>query len=306
METKSQQWQRTAESGENSGWLHSGGSGAGALPVLPNRNSRVALPRKDERIGMLKERLATLEREHNELLQAIFTAAQTHRKLCAPREARRGKFEIAAEIFPVRHLSGDFSLLLDCGATTGLAVGDIAGKGLTAGLWLPHLVGLVRTGLGSGLDPSEAAALINAELWKMQPEPPMAALFLARLDPHHGELIYCNAGQPAAVVLRADGRLEFLEAGGPLLGAVSEASFASGRAVLDPGDALLSFSDGIVECRNDRGEEFGVGRLVAASRAAGRSSTTSMLFSLLGAAQDFAGGRPPEDDLTLMIARRLG
>ena len=133
----------------------------------------------------------------------------------------------------------------------------------------------------------------------------MVALFLAQLDQQNGEFVYCNAGQPAAIVLRGDGRLEFLEAGGPVLGAIPTALFASGRVVLSPGDALLSFSDGIVECRNDRGEEFGMERAVAAARGAGCSSATNMLFSVLGAAQDFVGGRAREDDLTLLIACRL-
>jgi len=68
---------------------------------------------------------------------------------------------------------------------------------------------------------------------------------------------------------------------------------------------LISYSDGIVECRNDRGEEFGAERLVAASQNAGHSSAAHMLYSLLGAAQDFAGTHAREDDLTLMVARRL-
>jgi sigma-B regulation protein RsbU (phosphoserine phosphatase) len=269
-------------------------------------HSRVAPTRQDEPNRILEEQLVALQREHSELLRAVSVAAQAQRKLCAPGEARRGNFEIASEIFPVRHLSGDFSLLLDLGGATGLAVGDIAGKGLTAGLWLAHLAGLVRTHLGSGLDPAEAVAVINRELWKMQPESPMVALFLGRLDPRQGELIYSNAGQPAPAVLRDGGRVESLDAGGPMLGAVPVASFASGRVVLAPGDALISYSDGIVECRNDRGEEFGVERLVKACRGVGWPSAANMLFSVLGAAQDFAGGRAREDDLALMVVRNNG
>ena len=297
-----QQLQRAAEGGEpgpfadwQPSWRNPAASG----------NSRAARAGQDEPIPLLEEQLAVLQREHNELRQAIFAAAQAQRRLCAPRQARRGRFEIASEIFPVRHLSGDFNQVLDLGATTGLAVGDIAGKGLTAGLWLAHLAGLVRTHLGSSLDLSEAVTAINEELWKMQPEAPMVALFLARLDQQCGELIYCNAGQSPAVVLRAEGCVEFLEVGGPMLGGISGASFPSGRVVLGRGDALISYSDGIVECRNDRGEEFGAERLVAASQNAGHSSAAHMLYSLLGAAQDFAGTHAREDDLTLMVARRL-
>src|SRR3989442_12574914 len=116
----------------------------------------------------------------------------------------------------------------------------------------------------------------------------MVALFLARLDQECGELIYCNAGQSPAFVLRAEGRVEFLEVGGPMLGGISGASFPSGRVVLGRGDALISHSDGIVECCNDRGEEFGSERLEAASENAGQSSESHRLSSLLVTAQHFA------------------
>jgi len=289
MTMQPQQLQSTVERGEQ-------GRFAGRQPSLRGAAGATS--------AGLEERLAALQRDHNELSQAIFAAAQVQRKLCAPREVRRGRFEIAGEIFPVRYLSGDFYQVLDLGAATGLAVGDIAGKGLAAGLWLAHLVGLVRAHLSSGIDLSETVSAINEELWRMQPETPMVALFLARLDQQSGELIYSNAGQPAPVVLRTNGRVESLEAGGPLLGALPRATFAFGRVLLGPGDTLVSYSDGIVECRNDQGEEFGAHRLIAASRSAGFPSAANLLFSLLGAAQDFAGSCPREDDLTLLVVCR--
>jgi sigma-B regulation protein RsbU (phosphoserine phosphatase) len=252
----------------------------------------------------LEQRLIGLQKEHDELRQAIFAAAQMQRRLCSPREVRQGQFEIAGEIFPTRHLSGDFYQVLELGAITGLAIGDIAGKGLVAGLWMTYVAGLIRTHLGSGLNPAEVATAVNKGLWAMRPEAPMVALFLAQLDHQRGELTYCNAGQPPAIALRADGRAESLETGGPMLGAIPDARFVSGRIVLDPGDKVISHTDGIVECRNDQGEEFGTERLIAASRSAGPLGAANILFTVLGAAQDFAAGHPPEDDLSLMVIRR--
>lgn len=252
----------------------------------------------------LHARLAALEREHNELQQAVYSAAQLQRTLCAPRLVRRGRFEIASEIFPVRHLSGDFYQVLELSGATCLAVGDIAGKGLSAGLWLTHLTGLVRM-LFQSADPAAAAAAINRELWKIQPDTPMVALFLAWLDHRRGELVYCNAGQPEPILLHADGRAEPVDAGGPVLGAVESAPFANGRISLAPGDTLVVSTDGILECRNARDEEFRAAGLLQAARRADRSSASNLLFSLFGAAQDFAGSRPPVDDLTLMVLHRL-
>src|SRR5277367_746753 len=83
----------------------------------------------------VKQELDAVRREQGKLQQAIYEAAQIQRRLCAPRELVWGEFEIAGEIFPVRHLSGDFFKLLELESALGLALGDIAGKGLSAGIW---------------------------------------------------------------------------------------------------------------------------------------------------------------------------
>ena len=112
----------------------------------------------------LQEELVALRQEQAKLRQAIFEAAQAQRRLCAPRQLSWREFEIAGEIFPVRHLSGDFFKVLDLGDALGLAVGDIAGKGLSAGIWLPHLTGVVQRWARAHSDPAAALAEINREL----------------------------------------------------------------------------------------------------------------------------------------------
>ncbi len=252
----------------------------------------------------LKEELAALRGEQAKLHQAIFEAAQLQRRLCAPRELHRGEFEIAGEIFPVRHLSGDFFKLLDLGSVLGLAVGDIAGKGFSAGLWLAHLMGLIQRCAREHADPAAAVAEVNRELCEGQGEPPMTALFFARIEPQRGELVYCNAGLPAPLLLRRDGAVESLQEGGPMAGALREARYDAGRVTLDPGDTLIAYSDGVIEFQNSRDEEFDTKRLSTAAGAVNNGSASQALFSTLGAVLDFADGCPPTDDLTLLVVRR--
>ena len=257
----------------------------------------------------LEEKVAILEQEHHRLHRALSDAAEMQRRLCPPRQLRVGRFEIASEMFPLSYLSGDFYDVLDLGRTTGLAVGDIIGKGVVAGLWFAHLIGLLRVRARASADPAATVAAINHDLRQLKSEPPLVSLFYARLDPKRGELVYCNAGQPPAVLLKKDGTARPLAEGGPLLGAIPEATFASGRVTLEPGDALIAYSDGIVECRNSRGEEFGLDGLLAASSRVTQSGTreavsaSTLLFSILGAVQDFAGTHPREDDFALMVVR---
>jgi len=255
-------------------------------------------------IQSVKQELDAVRREQGKVQQAIYEAAQIQRKLCAPRELVWGEFEIAGEIFPVRHLSGDFFKVMELGSALGLTVGDIAGKGLSAGIWQAHLMGLIRRSARNHADPAAAVAEVNRELCQDQDEPPIAALFFARLDPQENELVYCNAGLPAPLLLRHNKSVERLEKGGPMLGALQEAAYDTGSVRLNPGDMLLAYSDGVTECRNSEDEEFEMGRLSAAANAVGGASANQVLFSTLGAVLDFADACSPEDDLTLLVIRR--
>jgi serine phosphatase RsbU (regulator of sigma subunit) len=257
-----------------------------------------------ENIQSLGDELHAVRREHAKLQQAIYEAAQIQRRLCAPREFVWGEFEIAGEIFPVRHLSGDFFKVMPLESGLGLTVGDIAGKGLSAGIWQAHLMDLIQRSARTHLHPAEAVAGVNRELCQDKSEPPITALFFARLDPERGELVYCNAGLPPPLLLRRDKSVERLEKGGPMLGALQEARYSSGSVRLDPGDMLLAYSDGLTECQNSREEEFEMGRLTVAAEAVRGASANQVLFSTLGAVLDFADACPPGDDLTLMVVRR--
>src|SRR5262245_39171493 len=93
----------------------------------------------------LELKFAELQKDYADLHAAIFEAAQVHRRLCAPRLLRYGDFEIASEIFAVRHLPGDFFTVEQTGNGIVLALGDICGKGLAAGMWTTHVVGMVRS-----------------------------------------------------------------------------------------------------------------------------------------------------------------
>ena len=253
----------------------------------------------------LEQKMAELRTERDGLQRLIFEGAQVQRKLTAPRYLRRGEFEIAGEIFPVRQVSGDFLATFDVGSYVMLAIGDIAGKGLAAGMWFTHIVGLVRMLAVSLPDPAAVLDAINNHLVTLQPEPPTATLFLGRLDPATGELLYCNGGHPAPLVLQARDRLEWLEAGGPLLGVVPNAQFKPAEAILNPEDVLIAYSDGVLESCNCAGEFFGRERLLRAACAAERTSVHSLLFTVLAAAQDFAGREPGADDIAMLAVRHF-
>jgi serine phosphatase RsbU (regulator of sigma subunit) len=288
---------------------HSGFSGALAAGLAVDVQLSSSLRRelgKPTRQQELEIKLAALQKNYADLHAALFEAAQVYRRLCAPRLVRHGDFEIASEVFAARHLPGDFFSVQETGDDLTLVLGDISGKGLAAGMWITLLLGLVGTHCATSSEPQEIVAGMNRDLCRMTLGQPLASLFLARLDSTSGTLDYCSAGHPPALLLRADGELESLSDGGPLLGVVPEGSFVRGRVELCAGDVLLTYSDGVLEARNYADQEFGFERLEAHLRRAQNLSADAILFSILGAVQDFADSCPQADDMSLVILRGRG
>jgi sigma-B regulation protein RsbU (phosphoserine phosphatase) len=152
-------------------------------------------------------------------------------------------------------------------------------------------------------DPKMIVAGINRDIARLASVEPLSTLFVARLS-KSGRLDYTSAGHPPALLLRKNGQLELLSEGGPVLGAVPAAVFERGSVTLRGGDLLLACSDGILESFNEAEQEFGNMRLQTELRRAQRNSAEAVLFSVLGAVQDFAAPRPLTDDMTLMVIRK--
>jgi sigma-B regulation protein RsbU (phosphoserine phosphatase) len=277
--------------------------------LFPGRAADVRLSRpqggrasRQARHRELKLKLALLEKQYGDLHAALFEAAQVHRRLCAPRLVRYEEFEIASEIFAVRYLPGDFFTIEETNGGLILALGDVCGKGLAAGMWTPCLVGLFRAHAAASSEPHEIVAAVNREFCRMHA--PLTSLFIARLDRGSDTVDYCSAGHPPALLLRANGPREWLSEGGMLLGMAGDASFSTGRVALGADDVLLAYSDGVIESRDGSDQEFGGERLEEHLRHLGTGSSSEALFSILAAVQDFAAPNALTDDTSLVVVRR--
>src|SRR5215470_16217932 len=189
--------------------------------------------------------------EASALYREVFDALQVPRRLSGPRRVRRGEYEIASEIFPVQFFSGDLVSVFDAADATFFAVGDIAGKGLTAAMWSTHVLGLIRTYSPALRLPGEVLKAINRDLYALG-SVPLTTMFLARLDWKRGELDYSNAGHYVPLLHRANGMVEQLEIGGPVLSAVHDAHFETAQTKFSSGDVLVGYTDGLIECRNQK------------------------------------------------------
>jgi sigma-B regulation protein RsbU (phosphoserine phosphatase) len=232
-------------------------------------------------------------------------AAEIQRALLPALSFSSSTCELAAASLPCRTIGGDFFDYVDLGEQgLGFALGDVAGKGPPAALLAATVQSNVVAHSQVSADPADTMARINRALLRRAIEARFATMFYGVVAAD-GTLSYSNAGQEPPVVITRDQVLS-LEVGGPVLGLLSFARYEFDRLMLQQGDVLIVFSDGVTEARDKNGEEFGRDRLIAATRSCHGQPPETVLESLLGAVQSFSEGAPQADDLTAVVLRYRG
>ena len=195
----------------------------------------------------------------------------------------------------------DFIRLTD--QRCAVAIGDVAGKGLSAALLMAKLQATLRALAADSTSLSSLGASLNRIFCRDSLKNMFASLAYIELAPNSGSVRLVNAGHIPPVLIRR-GVIEKLEKGGVALGIMPDATFEEQRMELQPGDTLLVYSDGLIEARNVSGEFYGEQRLHnTLSRLTGQ--TAEQLGERLIAEVDrFAGEEKAFDDLSIIVARR--
>lgn len=218
----------------------------------------------------------------------------------------KGGFAIHAAMRPANTVGGDYYDVIDLGGdATAFALGDVAGKGMPAALLMAMLQGSLRTLITAGFRGAELVAKLNTHLHANIPSNRLVTFFYGEL-PGEGVLRYVNAGHNPPFVLRQAGALDRLDANAIALGVLADSPFVAGEVVLEPGDRLFLYTDGVTEAFNLRDEEYGEDRLLAflaVSRELGHDTLIEMLKADVLA---FCGPVRPRDDMTLMLVAREG
>jgi len=212
-------------------------------------------------------------------------------------------YEIACRSIPAEEVGGDFYDFASFdGESLGLAIGDASGKGLPAALLVRDVVTGLRMGLEKNLKMTHVFAKLNRVIHRSNLSSRFVSMFYGELD-RDGGIIYVNAGHPAPLLLHGD-RVESLERGGTVVGPLPEVRYRRGYALLAPGAVLVACSDGILERRDASGAFFGEPGLIQVGREAMAGSAETILEAVFAAAGRHGGGRPWEDDATVVVVKR--
>ena len=242
------------------------------------------------------------EKAHFE--RELRTAYEFQQALLPTAPPPRDYFSAAAEMVPCLSIGGDFFEYLDLDGSFGFVVGDVAGKGASAGLLGARVQGIF-VDRPPGADPAPTVAAINAAMVKKGLDSLFVTLFYGILSPD-GELTYCNAGHNPPLLVGKNG-VRRLKVGGLIVGLFDDAEYEQEVVTLSPGDTLITFSDGVSEAMDAQSTEFGDERILECLHASPNDiEPRELVEKVMAGVREFTVGEPQSDDITLLVVRYRG
>jgi phosphoserine phosphatase RsbU/P len=216
--------------------------------------------------------------------------------------------ELAWRWEPAWTVAGDYYDVIDAGrGRWALCLADVSGKGMPAALIMSNVQATVHALTAEGLPPERVVSGLNELLVPRVRRESFVTMFYGVYDSRSGDLVYVNAGQNPPLFQTSSGVTSRLEPTGPVAGMFQGARYTAKTVSIQPGDALVVYSDGVTEYENAPGEEFGEGRLREVIGRTASQSAEDICTAVISSLQNFGNGRPYGDDVTLVVlSRRKG
>lgn len=213
---------------------------------------------------------------------------------------------------PARMVSGDYyDFLAISDSSLAFAIGDVAGKGISAALLMATIQSTMRTQLsssnGSGLKHLSTALMVgnlNKQLYATTAPEKYATFYFALYEESSHSLTYTNAGHLAPILLRGNS-VQTFGSTGTVVGAFPFAHYDEKTVPLEHGDLLVAYTDGIVEPENAYGEMFGEDRLKDLLVKYAKTDSSEIIARTMEAVNQWTGSSELQDDMTMVLARRI-
>jgi sigma-B regulation protein RsbU (phosphoserine phosphatase) len=279
------------------------------------RDQMATVSESFNRMAEYLERLLEVAKEKERMQAELEIAREVQRQLYPRNVPRLRTLELVAQCRPARMVSGDYYDYQALGDSSAvLAVGDVAGKGISAALLMATLQAALRThvrayleqaaGGSHALSTSRLVTELNRQLFADTAPEKYATFYFGLYEDASGVLTYTNAGHLPPLVVRR-GRVITLEVNGMVVGAFPAARYGESRLLLEPGDLLVCYTDGVTETENEYGELFGERRLIEVLLRHAHRPTERVLAAVVEAVEEWTRTPELQDDLTLLVARRV-
>lgn len=278
--------------------------------TIVRRNAEGLITHHEGVLTDITERKLAEEREQSMLEREMRMAREVQQHLLPTDFPFLDEVEIDALTQPSRHLGGDyFDVLKIDEHHYGFVVADVSGKGAPAALMMAACRSALRLAAERNVSPRDVLIRLNRSLRPDMPPRMFITLFYAVLDKRNLSLRYCRCGHEAGLLIKpGHAQACLMEKGGFALGMMEDELFAEGleegEILLEEGDLVVLYSDGVNEATNGRGEEFGRDRMVEVFARFGDQPLGKVLQRLDRHLRQFSALAPREDDRTLLLLRR--
>jgi sigma-B regulation protein RsbU (phosphoserine phosphatase) len=250
--------------------------------------------------------VAQLRRNEVRLSRELRIARDIQRALFPEGSPSGQGWEASAHFRPARELGGDLYDFYDMGGgLLGVATGDVAGKGVPAALYAAFASGAIRSRAFERRTPADLLGRVNRTLRRRGIEGLFCTLAYALFDFQDRSMRVANSGLPHPLHYRAAASAATpVPVSGLPLGMFDGVVYDELEVDLGPGDAVVFYSDGVVEARSGT-EEYGVERLLRGIEAHAALAAPGLGEQLLGDLEGFLRGETPHDDVTLVVIKIL-
>jgi phosphoserine phosphatase RsbU/P len=255
-------------------------------------------------------RLIVVAKEKERLESELEIAREVQAQLFPKDVPSTETLELRGVCLPARTVSGDYYDFMALPNQVAFAIGDVAGKGISAALLMATIQSTMRTQLGdvngnsARLSTARLVSNLNKLLFATTAPEKYATFYFALYDETEQTLKYTNAGHLSPFLVRGSNILP-LDSTGTVVGAFAWATYEERTVKLEPGDLVVAYTDGITEPENEYGEMYGEEQLKDLLVKYGGADSSEIIARTMEAVNQWTKSPELQDDMTMVIARRL-
>lgn len=244
--------------------------------------------------------------EKEKIEQEINVAASIQQRILPTELPKIEGYDLAGINIPSKEVGGDYYNCLDLGnGKYALIIADVAGKGIGAALLVSTLDAALYSYLEFDILLSEMSDRLNKLIYKSSPSDKFITFFVAVLDTKTSELDIVNAGHNPIFLIRKDGTIENIDASGVGLGMFDFGiPYEGQKLIMNSGDKLFLYTDGIPEAMNEIEEEYSDEKMMSFLKMHSEKASSDFINSLVQDVNAYVGKAQQSDDITAMILKR--